>query len=228
MQYLFSSDTYAKRRKSLAEKVGHGIILIAGNGNSPINYKDNYYPYRQDSNFLYFGGLDMPGLNMVIDCATGESTLYGNEVTIDHTVWMGPQPTLAELAKRTGFEHVRPSGELLGSCRGADVACLQPYRTEHFKLYQKMTEHGDCSVRPSEELIMAVIRPRPGQTIRASMFPCWCGHRYCRNLAAWGFVSLLPMWQQQWRKSLLVIVRAPAFWRPSDSVIFDNPLSREG
>jgi Xaa-Pro aminopeptidase len=160
MQYLFSSDTYSKRRKALADKVGHGIILIAGNDNSPINYKDNYYPYRQDSNFLYFGGLDMPGLNMIIDCATGESTLYGDEVTIDHTVWMGPQPSLAELAQKTGFEHVRPSEELLGSCKGADVACLPPYRTEHFRMYQKMTEHGDCSVRPSEELITSVISLR--------------------------------------------------------------------
>ena len=156
MQYLFSADTYSRRRKVLAEQLGHGVILIAGNNESPVNYQDNCYPYRQDSNFLYFGGLDIPGLNMIIDCSTGESTLFGDDVTIDHTVWMGPQPTLSELAEKTGFDHVKPADELFATCRGGDVSCLPPYRTEHFRLHQKLTDHSDCSIRPSDELIMAL------------------------------------------------------------------------
>jgi Xaa-Pro aminopeptidase len=73
---------------------------------------------------------------------------------------MGPQPTLRDLAERTGFDHIKPADELLSSLRGKDISCLPPYRTEHFRLHQQITEHCDCSVRPAEELIMAVIELR--------------------------------------------------------------------
>jgi Xaa-Pro aminopeptidase len=136
------------------------VILIAGNHNSPINYKDNYYPFRQDSNFVYYGGLNMPDLNLVIDCDSGETTLFGDEATMEHTVWMGPQPLLTDLAAQVGISKVRPSAELLTQCDGREIHCLPPYRTEHFQLLQRVTDHGDCSVKPSEILIKSVIAQR--------------------------------------------------------------------
>ncbi|RLD22527.1 MAG: aminopeptidase P family protein [Bacteroidetes bacterium] len=160
MQYLFEASVYTDRRKTLAQSVGSDVILIAGNNNSPINYQDNYYPFRQDSNFVYYAGLNMPGLNLVIDCVSGESTLFGDEATMEHVVWMGPQPSLKELADRVGISNVRPASELLTKCDGRAVHCLPPYRTEHFTLLQKVTEHGDCSVKPSEILIKSVISQR--------------------------------------------------------------------
>ena len=33
-----------------------------------MNYTANNYPFRQDSSFLYYFGLDMPGLAGMIDC----------------------------------------------------------------------------------------------------------------------------------------------------------------
>jgi len=160
MQYLFEPSVYADRRKKLAQAVGSDVVLIAGNNNSPINYQDNYYPYRQDSNFLYYAGLSMPGLNLVIDCESGASTLFGDEITMEHIVWMGPQPSLTELAARVGIDKVRPASELLTKCDGREMHCLPPYRTEHFQLLQRVTEHGDCSVKPSQVLIQSVIRQR--------------------------------------------------------------------
>lgn len=160
MQYLFEPEVYANRRKTLAQSVGSDVVLIAGNNNSPINYKDNYYSFRQDSNFVYYAGLNMPGLNLVIDCASGESTLFGDEVTIEHVVWMGPQPSLQELAAQVGIDNVRPAAELLTKCDGRVIHCLPPYRTEHFQLLQRVTDHGDCSVKPSGTLIQSVIRQR--------------------------------------------------------------------
>ena len=160
MQHLFESAVYALRRKKLAETLGEGKILIAGNGNSPINYAANYYTFRQDSNFLYYAGLDMPGLNLVIDCSTGEATLFGREATMEDVVWTGPQPTLAELGKRIGIFDIQEPENVYTACKGSTLHCLPPYRTEHFSLLQKVTEHSDCSTRPSRALIEAVIAQR--------------------------------------------------------------------
>jgi Xaa-Pro aminopeptidase len=160
MQYLFEAEVYANRRKILAQSVGSNVILIAGNDNSPINYKDNYYPFRQDSNFVYYAGLNMPGLDLLIDCESGTSTLFGDEITMEQVVWMGAQPSLIELASRVGIDNVRTATDLLKECNGREIHCLPPYRTEHFRLLQRATEHGDCSVKPSEGLIQSVIRQR--------------------------------------------------------------------
>ena len=65
---LFSQTTYVERRRRLRELVGDGIIVIFGNNNSPMNYPNNGYKFRQDSSFLYFTGQHREGLVLVIDC----------------------------------------------------------------------------------------------------------------------------------------------------------------
>ena len=69
---MFSKETYIQRREKLKRLVGQGIILLLGNEESSMNYKDNRYPFRQDSSFLYFIGLDRSGLAAVIDLESGE------------------------------------------------------------------------------------------------------------------------------------------------------------
>ena len=49
---MFSANTYIERRKKLKEQVGSGVILLLGNEDSSMNYKDNIYPFRQDSSFF--------------------------------------------------------------------------------------------------------------------------------------------------------------------------------
>ena len=59
---MFPASTYVERRKRLASQLGSGLVLLPGNDEAPMNYPDNTYPFRQDSSFLYFFGLDAPGL----------------------------------------------------------------------------------------------------------------------------------------------------------------------
>ena len=87
---MFSSDTYKARRKALKAKIGSGLILFPGNHYSPMNYKDNVYHFRQDSNFLYYFGLDQAHLAAVIDADSGEETLFGDDLSMDDIVWTGP------------------------------------------------------------------------------------------------------------------------------------------
>lgn len=63
---MFSRETYIERRARLVADMKYhgetGLLLFLGNDESGMNYTDNTYPYRQDSTFLYFFGLDFPGL----------------------------------------------------------------------------------------------------------------------------------------------------------------------
>ncbi|MCK5701151.1 MAG: aminopeptidase P N-terminal domain-containing protein, partial [Cyclobacteriaceae bacterium] len=112
---LFNASTYQLRRKQLANHVKTGIILFIGNNESPMNYEDNTYPFRQDSTFLYFFGLSKPKLAAIIDCETGESTLYGDDPTIDEIVWTGPQKQLSERANSVGVSSTTAFQKIYGA-----------------------------------------------------------------------------------------------------------------
>ncbi len=71
---MFSKETYINRRNKLKREAGKGILLFLGNNESPMNYADNTYHFRQDSSFLYFFGLKHPGLAAVLDCESGPLT----------------------------------------------------------------------------------------------------------------------------------------------------------
>ncbi|MDT8437062.1 MAG: aminopeptidase P family protein, partial [Gemmatimonadota bacterium] len=107
---MFPAETYAARRRVLAERIGDGLIVLVGLDLEPMNYADNPYPFWQDRSFLYYFGLDEPGLVGVLDAATGRATLFGHEPTLEEVVWMGPQPSLAERAERIGVPAWAPAG----------------------------------------------------------------------------------------------------------------------
>ena len=58
---MFSKDVYVRRRRTLAEKMKgeSGVLLFIGNVESPAQYRDNCYKWRQDGNWLYFFGLSL-------------------------------------------------------------------------------------------------------------------------------------------------------------------------
>ncbi|QCK15263.1 aminopeptidase P family protein [Mangrovivirga cuniculi] len=124
---------YRERRNKLAEKIGEGLILITGNDEAPMNYKDNYYPFRQDSTFLYLCGISQPGLALIIDASTGNTILFGEEMTTDDMVWTGPQPSLRELADKALIDDVRPYSTIREFLHNQqkEVCFLPPYRGDN-------------------------------------------------------------------------------------------------
>ncbi len=136
---MFTDKIYARRRQTLCDKLtaaGHtGLILLPGNLPAPNNYPNNTYPFRQDSTFAYYFGLDLPSLVGVIDTDSTEDTLYGNDLTVDDIIWTGPEPTLAEAAARVGVAHTAPLGALQERVTRAlqqsrRLRFLPPYRGE--------------------------------------------------------------------------------------------------
>ncbi|MGI9244076.1 MAG: aminopeptidase P N-terminal domain-containing protein, partial [Verrucomicrobiales bacterium] len=107
---MFSTSTYQSRRRALREALPNsGQILLLGNLESPRNFAHNTYPFRQDSSFLYFFGLDQPGLAAIIDTDSGAEILFGDDPGRDDLVWTGPQPPFAETAAAVGITQTRPS-----------------------------------------------------------------------------------------------------------------------
>ena len=70
------TSTYVARRKALRGAVSGGAILIMGNNEAPLNYTDNVYPFRQDSNFLYFVGVSQAGMAALLE-PDGREVLFG-------------------------------------------------------------------------------------------------------------------------------------------------------
>lgn len=136
---MFEPSVYSARRDALvalmaARGIRQGLALFLGNRESPVNYPDNAYPFRQDSSFLYFFGLAEPDLAAMLDLSTGHATLYADELSIDDLVWTGPRPGTAELGSRCGIETVRPRAALVADATAGPardgILFLPPYRAE--------------------------------------------------------------------------------------------------
>ena len=109
---MFRKETYEDRRKRLKKEIDGGICIFLGNALVGMNYADNEYGFRQDSSFLYFWGLDYPGLAAVLDTDTGDEIIFGNELTIDDIVWTGKIPTLKDNAGLVGVTDTRSMSAL--------------------------------------------------------------------------------------------------------------------
>ncbi|MBN9380898.1 MAG: aminopeptidase P family protein [Chitinophagaceae bacterium] len=161
---MFDKQVYISRRRRLKQQLGKGLLLFLGNEESSMNYKDNWYHFRQDSSFLYFFGLDKPGLAAVIDVEGDKDILFGRELTLDEIVWMGPQPSIAEQAAGVGITDVRPPAglaDVLKNYKGL-IHFLPPYRPENI---QKISEWLGLSLTAVKEgasvpLIKAVVAQR--------------------------------------------------------------------
>jgi Xaa-Pro aminopeptidase len=133
---MFDAATYHERRARLKKDVGSGLILLLGNDEVGMNYAANAYHFRQDSTFLYFFAVNLPGVAGLIDVDRDIETLFGDDLTVADIVWTGPQPKIADLCKAGGIGSSAPMAELearlaAAVSEGRRVHFLKPYRAEH-------------------------------------------------------------------------------------------------
>lgn len=162
---LFTAETYKSRREKLKELLGIGQFLFLGNQESPMNYRDNTYSFRQDSTFAYFFGLQIPQLAVIYDAESGEFTLYGNDFTLDDIIWMGPQSTMQELAEKIGLKQTKAYQFLLKDLR-TDVQYLPPYRHDNILFLSEFLSKNSTEVisSASVKMIQAVVALRSLKT----------------------------------------------------------------
>jgi Xaa-Pro aminopeptidase len=164
---MFRSEIYKERRKKLHGLMKSGISLFPGNNDAAMNYPANTYHFRQDSDFLYFFGLDLQGFAGVMDFDSGEDLIFGNDVDMDDIIWMGPQPTVRELALKCGISATLPMKKLEETIReavskGRKVHFLPPYRGESKMTLGSLLKENPCQMKTlaSPELIKAVVSLR--------------------------------------------------------------------
>ncbi len=161
---MFSKETYSKRREALKKTVGSGLILLPGNNELPFNYSGNTFPFRQDSTFLYFVGIDEPGLFAVLDCDGGADYLFGDDLTIEDIIWNGPAPSVADKAALVGIANTRPTSELRGflSAHHGKIHFINPYQGDIAIWVSELLNipPSQLKERQSIEMIKAIVAMR--------------------------------------------------------------------
>ena len=164
---MFSKAVYQSRRRRLAADVGEGVILFLGNSQSPMNYPDNMYPFRQDSSFLYFWGQDIPDLGAAMDIDASREIIFGDDISLEESVWMGAAPSLQSLCEKAGVAEVVPARQLSEFVRKAvksnrRVHILPQYRADNTLKMSHLMDMAPEAVNKtvSAELIRAVVAQR--------------------------------------------------------------------
>ncbi|CCY66358.1 xaa-Pro aminopeptidase [Prevotella sp. CAG:1124] len=165
---MFSKETYVNRRTELKKLVKKGVILLFGNNESPVNYPSNgYYPFRQDSSFLYYFGINRDGLVGIIDIDEDTETIVGNDIDIEDIVWFGSVDSVKELAASVGVSKTAPMKQLQVICNEAlrqhkPVHFLPPYRFDtKLQIFDLLGIHPNQQKEAASlELINAVITMR--------------------------------------------------------------------
>ena len=164
---MFPADVYIERRRRLKKQVQSGLILFMGNEESPMNYPDNQYPFRQDSSFLYFFGIDCPSLAAIIDVDRDKEVIFGDDLTVDDIIWTGPQPALSERCQEVGVRETAGLYKLQLSLeqavqQGRDIHFLPQYRARNTSKIAELLDISPLRIQEhvSETLIRAVVAQR--------------------------------------------------------------------
>ena len=164
---MFKAEVYLRRRNELRKFMDGGLALFPANHESPMNYPDNPYHFRQDSNFLYFFGLDRTGITGLMDFDTGEDILFGDDLRLDDIIWMGPQPSMKEQAGKVGVRNVQAGSVLREYLRealqkGRQVHYLPVYRQDNLLEMAGLLskDHHLVKEEASPELVRGVINLR--------------------------------------------------------------------
>jgi len=72
----FTPDDFAARRAKLMQQIGDDVAILQG-----AELPEPYIKFRQDNNFYYFSGVELPGAVLIINGKTKTSTLLVPETT---------------------------------------------------------------------------------------------------------------------------------------------------
>lgn len=164
---MFKPEIYIRRRKLLKKQVGRGILLFMGSEECPMNYPANTYPFRQDSSFLYYFGLDSPGLAAVVDVDDNKDILFGDDIGIEDIIWMGHLPKMKDRAREVGVGRTAPRKAFDDYVKkalsaGRPVHYLPPYRALTARVLGALLKipHKDLKSKASGTFIKAVVDQR--------------------------------------------------------------------
>ena len=162
---MFTRNEYQRRRQQLQQSLPSGLVLLTGADAIPLSSPRDAYPFRQDSTFAYFLGLQRPALTAIIDLDDGSEVLFGDEQSDSDIIWHGPHPmSLREEAAEAGIETVLPSADLQQLLARAQqqnrtIYYVPPYRAETVVVLGDLLQKPAKQIRDgaSQALIAAIV-----------------------------------------------------------------------
>lgn len=130
----------AERRRQFLAKIPRPVFLFAG-GEVARNSPHHTFPFRADSNFLFFFEHPEPGSVALFDPQGGTVILFVPERTVENATWMGPAIPFEELKVSSGVDRVLPvekirehAADLLGGRAPDTLAVADPSSTQLARL----------------------------------------------------------------------------------------------
>ncbi len=165
------SGIFKGRRNRIRKAAGDGVILWLGHVLQPRNYLANTYPFRQNSNFLYYTGLAEPDLALLSYPEEDSDVLFSRPATMDDVVWSGAGLDRLGLARRAGIEtveHINRLGVYLAKAAGRKqkIHYLPPYQPSAVLRLAELlvVDFTEAVAGASERLVEEVVRQRSVKT----------------------------------------------------------------
>jgi Xaa-Pro aminopeptidase len=99
--------SFVLRRDALLNALGRPLVLFSGSALSR-NYPANTFPFRADSNFLYFFDRPEPGSAALFDPGDKTVTLFLPERSMDDALWHGELESFESVKARQSVHAVLP------------------------------------------------------------------------------------------------------------------------
>ncbi len=159
---MFSKEVYVARRRELFKKLSDqgGIVVFLGNVEAPAQYRDNCYKWRQNSNWLYYFGIDEPRFAAVMDLDSGTETVFADDFEVDDIIWTGPMPSVASQAASVGVENSAPYSKLDWVVSEAIVKGRKIHIVPQYRYYNTLKMQQLGIGKPSEALVRAIVSMR--------------------------------------------------------------------
>ncbi|WP_323846611.1 Xaa-Pro aminopeptidase [Microbulbifer magnicolonia] len=105
---------YARRRARLIASMAPGSLALVPAAREQLRSRDTYFPFRQDSDFLYLTGFSEPEALLVLvpGRSQGEALLFCRERDAEKEMWDGPRLGPERAAEQCGLCDAFPIGDL--------------------------------------------------------------------------------------------------------------------
>ncbi len=160
---MFKKNTYISRRNELAKNLKSGYVLLLGNKNSAMNFSHNSYRFVQDTNFLYYVGVDLPNCACLIDVENNKTIFYMKKTTIHDVIWIGETKSIQSWGNDAGADVVKDISKLASDLKNKKNIMYPP----QFKSKNKILIHELLNIsikevekKSSVKLINAIIKQR--------------------------------------------------------------------
>lgn len=126
---MIRPEEFARRRQRLMSETGEGSITLIAAATEKLRNGDSYYPFRQDSDFLYLTGFNEPEamLALLPGREAGEQLLFCRERDPARERWDGPRLGLDGAVEALGIDDAFPIGDLDEILPGLMEGCQRIY-----------------------------------------------------------------------------------------------------